>query len=122
MIATLDILKQHQFRLGINLFGNEKQCLPGTGYVDEFGYCHIQFRHNKEKYIIGGHRASYMLFHDIQLLPTDIIMHLCDNPICINPNHLKKGSHNDNVQDRVNKGRSATGKNNGRYVEGKYCK
>ena len=44
----------------------------------------------------------------------DIIRHICDNPMCINPEHLIKGTHNDNVQDRVNRNRSAYGEKNGR--------
>ena len=34
--------------------------------------------------------------------------------MCINPEHLVKGTHNDNVQDRVSRNRSAIGINNGR--------
>ena len=44
----------------------------------------------------------------------DVIRHTCDNPMCINPEHLVKGTHNDNVQDRVSRNRSAIGINNGR--------
>ena len=44
----------------------------------------------------------------------DIIRHTCDNPMCINPEHLVKGTHNDNVQDRVSRNRSAIGMQNGR--------
>jgi len=43
-----------------------------------------------------------------------IIRHLCNNPSCINPEHLKIGTHYDNVQDRVKSNRSAIGSNNGR--------
>ncbi len=44
----------------------------------------------------------------------DIIRHICDNPRCINPEHLLKGTHADNVQDRVDRNRSAIGERNGR--------
>lgn len=43
-----------------------------------------------------------------------IIRHSCDNPLCINPAHLLLGTHADNVQDRVDRNRSAHGEENGR--------
>lgn len=49
------------------------------------------------------------------ILTTDqIILHTCDNPACINIEHLILGNHNDNVQDKVRKNRQAKGELNGR--------
>ena len=36
-------------------------------------------------------------------------MHTCDNPHCINPEHLKLGTHKENMADRQCKGRTKIG-------------
>lgn len=43
-----------------------------------------------------------------------VVRHTCDNTFCINPDHLILGTHSDNVEDRVERNRSALGIKNGR--------
>ena len=38
-----------------------------------------------------------------------VIMHLCDNPACVNPTHLKAGTQRENIQDMVIKNRNWKG-------------
>lgn len=57
---------------------------------------------------IGSHRFSYRLVHGE--IPHDkFVLHKCDNPPCVNPEHLYLGSHNENMADRHAKGRYANG-------------
>jgi len=37
------------------------------------------------------------------------VLHSCDNPLCCNPNHLRTGTHQDNMADRNSRGRQARG-------------
>ena len=82
------------------------------------------FHENGDKYKlhIRGHRLSYEYHNNVDLKSDDIICHICDNPSCINPKHLFRGDHNDNVQDKVEKNRQAKGKDNGRYKHGYFSK
>jgi hypothetical protein len=59
---------------------------------------------------LRAHRASYALAHDLPL-PTfaGLVLHGCDNPLCINPAHLAVGTVKDNTHDRVSRGRALKG-------------
>lgn len=51
-----------------------------------------------------------------ELAPGEVARHTCDNPACCRPDHLVVGTQADNVRDRVERGRSALGRGNGRNV------
>jgi hypothetical protein len=53
----------------------------------------------------GAHRMSYILSTGAALSADQIVMHKCDNPPCVNPEHLKIGTSKDNTQDAKTKGR-----------------
>ena len=53
----------------------------------------------------GAHRASYRIF--VGPIPPDMLVcHTCDNPSCVNPDHLFVGTMKDNMQDSLTKGRN----------------
>lgn len=52
----------------------------------------------------AAHRLMFNAVHGYY--PVEV-RHRCDNPPCVRPEHLEGGSRQDNVDDRVNRGRSA---------------
>lgn len=85
-------------------------CWLWTGASGGGGYGHIRV----DGEVRGAHRVSYELY--IGSIPSGMhVMHRCDNPLCVNPQHLQLGTHQDNMADMYAKGRrqAAVGLRNG---------
>jgi hypothetical protein len=53
-----------------------------------------------------AHRVSYKLANGPDSIPPGIlVLHRCDNPRCVRPDHLFTGTQSDNMADMIRKGR-----------------
>lgn len=59
-----------------------------------------------------AHRVAFLLFNGP--IPEGLkVLHTCDNPSCVNPEHLFVGTQKDNQQDAKRKDRHSRGPRNG---------
>jgi hypothetical protein len=79
-------------------------CWLWLGAMTKKGYGHMLFNGRYEK----AHRISYLI-HCGPIPPGQVVCHSCDNPSCINPDHLWVGSTRDNQADSAAKGRRRNG-------------
>lgn len=77
--------------------------------ADDYGYPQIKLNGKARRL----HRAVYEQEYGV-LTEDQVVRHICDNRLCVNPRHLTVGTHADNVADRVARGRCARGIANGR--------
>ena len=79
----------------------EAGCWLWTGSTIKGGYGTIKVN----GVVMLAHRVSWILAG--RELPGSLwVLHDCDTPPCVNPDHLFLGTHQDNVDDKVQKGRS----------------
>ena len=82
-------------------------CWEWSASRDSKGYGY--FKHDG---MIRAHRwsAKYIAELDVE---GNLVCHHCDNPCCVNPEHLFIGLDKDNVKDMISKGRSWWQRSNG---------
>jgi len=74
------------------------------------GYGQLRFRNQKWR----AHRVSYLLTRG-QIPDGAYICHKCDNPSCVNPQHLYLGDAKSNSADMYRRGRGNRPKGEGHY-------
>lgn len=100
-------LSQSQVDRFWSLVEKTDECWLWNGSKKQMGYG--LFMANNRRFL--AHRLSF--FMRFGKLGNELVLHRCDNPSCVNPDHLFLGSHQDNASDKVSKGRQSKGSRTG---------
>jgi hypothetical protein len=79
-------------------------CWFWDGPADRRGYGTMYMEYGN----VRAHRVSFTLFHRA-VQDDEFVLHSCDQPSCVNPDHLRAGGYKENSDDKVKRGRSNKG-------------
>lgn len=113
----IDMTKQDIDRFWSKVRKCRNGCWEWQGWKTKRGYGHFNFKGRPFR----AHRISWFLktgsLSEFNPFEISCILHKCDNPSCVNPEHLFIGTQQDNADDMVQKNRlpkiSRVGQNNG---------
>lgn len=92
------VSKLDAFWMCINKLSYDDCWLWNGGIKGGYGYFHLP----GECY---AHRIMWMLHNQCDIPENVLILHSCDNKLCVNPLHLFCGTQSDNMKDMWNKNR-----------------
>lgn len=87
-------------------------CQMYMGTKDAYGYGSVRLSHTEKPYVGKAHRLMYKASHP-DWDGSGVVMHTCDTPACVNPEHLMVGTQRDNLADMRAKSRQVNGSKHG---------
>jgi hypothetical protein len=101
-MAAQGFFEKHRDKIEV---GGPGECWPWTAAAMDSGYGQVQTRGKTRL----AHREAFDAVNGFGSSDGFVIRHKCDNPPCVNPDHLERGTQGDNVRDRDQRGRQSRG-------------
>lgn len=99
---------EERFWMAVDATAGPDACWPWTGSrnLNRGGYGFLTVWENNRHQVVLAHRLSWELANGRPVPDGLFILHSCDNPPCVNPAHLRAGTHLENMADAVRRGRT----------------
>lgn len=81
-----------------------ENCWIWKGPTDKDGYgifCCVRLTPDKRRHY-KAHRVSFLIKHG--RWPNTELLHSCDIPACVNPDHIREGTHSENIKEAYDRG------------------
>ena len=98
-MLTLTQLERFLNKVQVN---DQSHCWEWQGALTKCGYGNVGIRGKNFR----AHRLSAAFYNGFDMQSEMLICHHCDNPKCVNPDHLFVGTDKDNSRDMSRKGRA----------------
>lgn len=117
MLLYSNFMKSIEERIMEKVIVSESGCWIFTGGKNKAGYGNIFVKRiGKRNMLTMPHRAMYRIYKGD--IPEGChICHVCDNPSCVNPDHLFAGTQKDNIKDMYDKNRFSQGKTHSERIK-----
>lgn len=93
----------HRAKTHVVIADNGCHVWKGVKNPDGYGLIEYRDKISKKRVSLGVHRIFYALINNLELSRQDFICHKCDNPSCVNIEHLFLGNAQINTDDMANK-------------------